>query len=385
MVTNYDVIIVGAGLNGLITSCILAEAGFKIALLEKAHLSKKLSTYDGRGIAISDSSYQLFKKYNLWSEITSKGYGEIKHIIVKDFNSSAYVKLDHALFGNSVLGFLIASDEIALGLYHKLQHYQNVDILDQTTCLNISSEPKISILTLDSGKNISAKLTIIADGKNSKIAELLGIASYKKDYQQLAFVFNIKHQKSHNHCAYEIFYPSGPFALLPLADLHQSAIVWAESTVDHNLDLNTQDFLEQLLQERCAETHGNCKIISQIKAFPLSLSYIKEYFKGRTVFIGDCLHYIHPIAGQGYNLSLRDIETITGLLIEYKQLGLDIGSATLLDNFTKQRKPHNLLMINFTDKLTDLFSNSNPLLSSGRKIGLNILDEIMHLRSKLWG
>jgi 2-octaprenyl-6-methoxyphenol hydroxylase len=251
-----------------------------------------------------------------------------------------------------------------------------VTIIDKTECLAIDSDDKCSRVTLSSSKTITSTLTVVADGKQSKGRELLNLSTENKAYDQVCFVMNIKHSLPHQNYAYEIFYRNGPFALLPLANQNESGVVWADKPATKNIVNANLELFEEVLQSKCRDVCGDIKINSSINVFPLSLSFMTEYFKGRNVFIGDSLHFIHPIAGQGYNLSIRDINALVDLLVEYRSLGLDIGSRILLEVFTSQRKHDNMLMIRITDALNNIFVNDLGVVSLVRKLGLSTVDNI---------
>lgn len=373
---DYDIVIIGGGLNGLTLASMLSLHGFKIALIDKGDLAQKMQTRDGRAIAISNFSQKILAQYNLWDCVSKRGAGEIHNILIQDGNSSYSIEFNNSLVDSQVLGFLVSSDEIAKGLYSKVLESENVTLIDKTECVEIGSDLHASTVKLSSGKVIKAKLTVIADGKKSKGRELLSLSTVDKDYDQICFVMNIRHSVPHNNYAYEIFYRNGPFALLPLASQNESAVVWADKPAAKGIVKTNLKLFEESLQERCRDICGDIEIISPINVFPLSLSFMTEYFKGRSVFIGDSLHFIHPIAGQGYNLSIRDINALINLLIEYRGLGVDIGSGALLEVFTRKRKHDNMLMIRITDLLNSVFANDSCLLSSARKLGLGVIDNL---------
>lgn len=375
---NYDIIVIGGGLNGLTLACVLAEQHFTVVLIDKSDLESKMQSRDGRAIAISNFSQKVLAKYNLWSDVSKLGAGEIHNILIKDGDSSHSMEFNNELVENQTLGFLVSSDEIARGLYKKAKASKYITILDNTECMSLDSEK--SLVKLSSGKAIAAKLTVIADGKKSKGRDLLKLAVEQKSYDQVAFVLNIKHSLPHKNYAYEIFHKNGPFALLPLHSQHESGVVWANRPETKNIIKEDLLLFTQLLQKRCEDVCGKIELISSVNVFPLSLSYMKEYYKGRNVFIGDSLHFIHPIAGQGYNLSIRDINVLVDLVVEYRDLGLDIGSKMLLDIFTSQRKKDNMLMIRITDMLNSIFVSDSGILSLGRKLGVDVIDNIPLLK-----
>ncbi len=377
--SQYDIIIIGGGINGLTAAASLAEYDFSIALVEKNSIAQRLKKFrDGRGISIAKYSRGILERYNIWPYITKKEVGEIHKIIVKDGDSASQLKFDNQLINNQPLGFLIESDNIIEGLYQKILTHKNITLIEEQECCNISfTKHNVSIHLNDN--TIQSTIAVVAEGKNSRIRSLLDLPHKSKDYHQTAIICNISHSLPHKNHAYEHFLPRGPFALLPLQDQHKSSVIWTENSDITKLKLSVKE-LQQFLQEKCKDTHGDIKIVTKVSYFPLSLSYMRDYFKERAVFIGDCLHSIHPLAGQGYNLSLRDINAITQLFTEYYNLGLDIGSQALLNKFTKQRKKDNFAMISITDGLNKLFSNDISIIQSVRRVGLDLVDNIPTLQ-----
>lgn len=374
----YDVVIIGGGINGLTAACALAQQGFKIALLERDNISKKIhNTRDGRGISIARYSKDILEQYDIWSYI-AKDVGEMHKIIVRDGDSTTHLEFDNSLVNNEPLGFLIESDNILKGLYEKLLH-TSVDIFEEHECKDLVFGPDSVQIILSNNKKLESKLAIVTNGKNSQIRSLLGLSHNIKEYNQTALVFNIRHSKPHENCAYECFLKNGPFALLPLSDPNQSSVVWCDDKDIAEIKLNLKA-LEFHLQTRCASIYDDVKVITEVVKFPLSLTYMDEYYKGRAVFIGDSLHSIHPVAGQGYNLSIRDINMLTELLVKYQSLGFDIGSEVLLQEFMRHRQRDNLIMIRATDGLNSLFSNDNSMIQFFRRFGLAAVNSMPSLK-----
>ena len=375
---SYDVVIIGGGINGMTAACALSQQGFKVALLERDNISKKIhNTRDGRGISIARYSKDILSQYDIWSYI-AKDVGEMHKILVRDGDSDCRLEFDNALVDNEPLGFLIESDNILKGLYEKLSN-TSVDLFEEKECKDLVFHTDSVEIILSDNKKLKSKLAIVTNGKNSQIRSLLGLSHNVKEYNQTALVFNIRHSKPHKNCAYECFLKNGPFALLPLSDPNQSSVVWCDDKDIAEIKLNLKD-LEYHLQTRCSSIYDDVKIITEVVKFPLSLTYMDEYYKDRAVFVGDSLHSIHPVAGQGYNLSIRDIHRLTELLVKYHSLGFDIGSEVLLKEFTRHRKKDNLMMIKATDGLNSLFSNDNSMVQFSRRFGLEAVNGMPSLK-----
>lgn len=373
--TIYDIAIVGGGLNGIAMASAVASRGLKVVLIDQNLLKTRLATRcDGRGIAFAGFSKKILEKYGIWQNFDCS-YGTIDKVVVSDGIEPFLLKLDNELVENEALGYLIESDDLLQQLYAYATQHTDLTIIDNSEVVDFVTEPDKVVLTLGGDKKIAAKLLIAADGKNSQIRERLGIEAVSFEYNQSALVFTIKHKKPHHNIAHEHFYKSGPFAILPLKDPHRSSVVWTETTEKAKIfAAMTPDELHYFLQQKCQLTHGAVQVDSKICSYPLSLVFAKKYYDKRVVLIGDSLHFIHPIAGQGFNLSLRDIDQLTDLISEYHGLGLDIGSDTMLGQFASGRKIDNYAMIIFTDILNRSFSNNSKILSVLRKIGLSVID-----------
>lgn len=373
--TTYDLAIVGGGLNGIAMASAAAGRGLRVVLIDQNLLKTRLTTRcDGRGIAFAGFSKKILEKYGIWQYFDCS-YGTINKVIVSDGIEPFLLKLDNELVENEALGYLIESDDLLQQLYCYATKHTDLTIIDNTKLVDFVSELDRVTLTLSGDKKIAAKLLIAADGKNSQIREKLGIEVSSFEYNQTALVFSIKHTKPHHNIAHEHFYKSGPFAILPLEDQHRSSVVWTETTDKAKIfAAMAADELHYFLQQKCQLTHGAVKIDSKICTYPLSLVFAKKYYDKRVVLIGDSLHFIHPIAGQGFNLSLRDIDQLTDLICEHHGLGLDIGSDIMLNQFASGRKIDNYAMIIFTDILNRSFSNSSKILSVLRKLGLSAID-----------
>jgi 2-octaprenyl-6-methoxyphenol hydroxylase len=376
--TNFDIIVVGAGINGMTTASVLSEKGFKVALIERDHIKKKLKTNrDGRGISIARNSKDILSQYNIWEHISSE-YGTMEKIIVTDGGTEGLLEFDNQLVGGEPLGYLIESDNILKGLCKKI-FSSDITILDGKQCKEISAEGHSAKITLEGGETIESKSVIVTNGRQSGMASELGLESKSKKYNQVALVFNVEHAEPHNNSAYECFLKNGPFALLPLHNRNQSSVVWCEDPAILEMDIYDVD-LEDHLKRRCGDIYSDVKILTEVSKFPLSLSHMDHYYKGRSVFIGDSLHFIHPVAGQGYNLSLKDIDTLACLFEKHRDLGLDLGSEILFKEFQCKRKRDNKSMIRTTDSLVSLFSNDISIPSICRRVGLQVVDNIPTLK-----
>ena len=269
--TSFDIIVVGAGINGMTTALALSEKGFSVALIERDNIQKKLrDTRDGRGISVARHSKDILSKYNIWDHISSE-YGVMEKIVVTDGGADKLLEFDNKLVGGEPLGYLIESDKILKGLCDKV-FSSDITILDEKQCKGISSEDHSAKIILEGGETVESKAVIVTNGKQSGIASELGLQSRSKDYNQVALVFNIEHAEQHNNYAYECFLKNGPFALLPLHQKNQSSVVWCEDPAILEMDTNNID-LEEHLMRRCEGIYSGVKIVTGVSRFPLSLSH----------------------------------------------------------------------------------------------------------------
>ena len=367
---KQSILIIGSGLSGMTTAIALSLLGkFDITIVspDADNLKQKSETIigDPRTTAITPNSKEILDKLGLWPDI-GPHCGVIREIFVVDNDDK-----DSALkFNGDNIGYMVDNRYIISALINKL----NINLINSQITEIISNDNNICRLKLENGDIVSADLVIACDGKISKIGKMAGIDFVYKDYDQLAMVCLVKHKEQHNGTAYEKFYEQGPFAVLPMKDDNISGIVWSEKpdVAKHILSL-PQNEQKMLMDAKMNNVYDEYQIETKLAAYPLSLVYAKQYFAGRILLIGDSLHAIHPIAGQGYNLILNDIYELSKLLDKHVNLGSDIGSKLVLEEFYNKRKKDNLLMIKITDGFDKIFSNSNPIISKSRKFGMKLI------------
>jgi 2-octaprenyl-6-methoxyphenol hydroxylase len=373
---KYDVIIVGGGLNGLCSASLLGKLGYSICLIEKKDIRNFIcKKIDGRGIALSRGSKDILEKYQLWGNIHKKA-GLIEKIKVQDSTSPFFLKFDNELLDSNPLGYIIEMSDLIEHFYQLVSTMQNVVLVDNQQIRYIEHSAN-SVDVITNNAIFHGSLVIAADGKNSYISNLLNIKYLEHNYSQVATVYNVWHELPHNNTAFELFYKNGPCALLPLKDHNYSSVVWIENSMNkYIMQKDNITFFSDVMNERFMESHGKLAIASEVYHYPISLKLSKSYYAGRVVLIGDNLHYLHPITGQGFNLSLRDISKLVELISKFSSLGLDIGTASLFDEFKRSRIFDNCSMAVITDGLNRLFSNNNFLISLTRNIGLEYVNNV---------
>jgi 2-octaprenyl-6-methoxyphenol hydroxylase len=371
---NYDVIIIGGGLSGLTLAVSLAQQNFSIAVIDRTELSTIIATSsDGRCSAITLGSSDFFKTINLWPHLVSQA-GPICDIRVTDGDSKAHVHFNHNSVSSDPMGYIIPNHVTLKGLKKLVDQQSNIDFFctdnyhfeQQANCVTVAFDDQ----------TLKGSLLVAADGRHSQLRKRCGIGSLKRPYNQTGIVCNIRHEKPHHALAHERFLPTGPFASLPLNDPHESSLVWTEKPelAELYLKMNTHDFAAAIEKRLCHHL-GDAQVITERFAYPLTLVLAEYYLQGRILLLGDAAHGIHPLAGQGFNLGIRDIITLTPILTEVKSLGLDIGANGALQQYEKLRYVDSLSMAAATDGLNQLFLHNWLPIKIIRRLGLRAVNQ----------
>jgi len=250
----------------------------------------------------------------------------------------------------------------------------SVKILRNLKAISFQQEKNKTIVELSNGEKVTTDLLIAADGKKSEIAYSYGLSRLGWNYQQKALVCGVAHEKAHNGTAYQIFYPTGPFAILPLKG-QKSSIVWTEplKIADKIMNMSTKDFLD-CLKVKFGNFLGDIKLISPKHSFELDLGFSRRIISNRLALVGDSAQNIHPLAGQGLNLGIRDVACLAEILIEAVRIGEDIGSVHVLQRYEKWRGLDSTLLFAATDSLNRFFSNGNKLVNLGSGASMRLVN-----------
>lgn len=353
MVKRTAVAIFGYGTVALTIAAILSQNGITVNLVNTSPNFTKQKI--NRLIALSTSSVDFLKKYRLIEDFNAIGQS-INKIVVSQYKAIETLEFSAQEIDQENFGYMVYEDTLWEALHSHINTSNNIHVLNAEKH-NISIQQ--DCISLGSGIVLTPELTIIADGKNSLLRQMYNFPIQQKDYHQIAIVLNIQHTMPHLGIAREFFMPNGPFATLPTHNPYQSSVVWTEKKETFEF-FNKVDpaLFATLLQERCSVALGVVTHISESSIFPLTLLRATTPIKHRVALAGDALHSIHPLAGQGLNLGLRDASSLTELIINHYNLGLDLGSDTLLTSYEKSRMYDIATLVNTMDVINNIYSST---------------------------
>ena len=393
---HFDLIIIGGGLAGASLACALKDVHLKqplkIAVVEAHALNTDTQpSYDDRTVALSYGSRCIFDSMGLWSSLEPVAEA-INTIHISDRGHFGVTRLTKEQEGVEALGYVLENRSIGQQLYQAMNDEQN-DIQSANISLFCPAqlkaltqdEQQVSIEIMIDGKptSLTGKLLVAADGNNSQVLQLLNIGSSKKSYQQVALITNITPGKKHNNVAYERFTDTGPLAFLPMTD-NRCSVVWSLSPeqAEYLYALNETDFLQQL-QQRFGYRLGQLKKVGARHIYPLFLQSASQMVHGRVAVIGNAAHSVHPVAGQGFNLALRDIALLSELIVEARKSSDDIGQQAMLQAYASQREQDIKNVYRFTDVLVKTFSNAITPLAHLRSLSLFMVDILPGIKHQL--
>ncbi len=380
-----DVIIFGGGLVGLALAAALDSSGLSAIVVDPADPAPRgESSFDGRTSAVSSSSMRMLQTIGVADHLAAPGC-PIRRIAVADGLKPGSLHFD-------------ADDEEPLGLMHENRHLRaalharaeagkNLWLLWKSRVASVDRSVNGVVVGLEDGRRLSAPLLIAADGRNSRTREAAGINIARWRYDHQAIVSVLRHERPHDHVAYEIFFPGGPFALLPMNDDevgHRSAIVWSVPNADAPgwLSLSDADFAAEA-EAAMGGFLGGIEMLAPRSSFALGFHHAAQMTAQRLALVGDAAHAIHPIAGQGLNLGFRDVAAIAEVLVEGARLGLDLGDQQLLTRYQRWRSLDALSVAFATDSLTRIYGIPGATASAVRRFGMGLVGRISPLRNKL--
>ena len=378
MQEHYDLIIVGAGLAGNCLALALKDTGIKIAIVEASNRQQLFAANVGdRALALAKGTVELLDGLGAWAGVADKATA-IRQIHVSDQGHFGKTRLSAEQNQVEALGYVIIARHIEEHIAD-LVAAANISCFYDTRVAGLmagNDAVHISLKQHNQSLNTSAQLLVGADGGQSTIRKLLEIGQINNDYGQTALVTTVKTTLPHQNTAFERFTRFGPLALLPLAG-KQLAVVWTRSheQADALIKGSEADFLTEL-QSCFGYRLGELHLTAPRHAFPLSLIRAEAMIADRTVIIGNAAHQLHPVAGQGFNLGIRDVWLLADQLKSQWQQQKDLGDKTFLSDYAKQRQADHNKTIAFTDNVVKIFSNDFWPLATLRNTGLTLLDHL---------
>lgn len=387
---DVDVLIVGGGFVGAGLAAALAATPLRVCMVDRADPAAALdATFDGRAFAISASNQRMLDGIGLWPYLAATA-APILDIRVSDGPSLLFLHYDHRDVGEGPMGYMVENHHLRRALHDRLADCPGLVNLAPAEVATLERDGAGVAASLTDGRRVRARICVGADGRGSATRAGAGIKLTRWDYGQTGIVCTVRHQLSHQHIAHERFLPAGPFAILPLigdaadggADAaNRSSIVWTErAQLAPALMALDDDTFATELRRRFGAFLGDVAVIGPRWSYPLSLQFARQTTATRLVLIGDAAHGMHPIAGQGLNMGLRDVATLAQVLVETHRLGLDIGAAQTLERYARWRRFDNAQMLAATDALNRLFSNDVAPIRLARDLGLAAVDKIPPLK-----
>lgn len=381
MVPNAEteVAIVGGGMVGLALAVALAEAGFDVTVLDaRSSAVRRDTAFDGRASAIAAASARMLDRLGLWPALEPKAQ-PILEIRVSDGDSPLHLHYDHADVGEGPLGYMVENRHLIAALHARAETLGSIRLIAPAAVTALRHEPGGVVLGW-SDDTLAARLVVAADGRESPLRALAGIKATRRGYDQTGLVCTVDHERPHRGIAHERFLPAGPFAILPLTG-NRASLVWTERAdlAPRLMALDDAAFLEELAW-RFGDFLGRLALEGPRWSYPLSLVQAERIVGPRLALIGDAAHAIHPIAGQGFNLGLRDVATLAEVLAEARSVGLDAGDGGALARYQRWRRTDTMVLATVTDGLNRLFSTDAPPVRFARDLGLAAVDRLPPLK-----
>lgn len=400
--TDFDLIIIGGGLVGASLACALsqsqAQANLRIAIIEafpfKADDSEYQPAFDARSVALSYTSKQVFEGMGLWSSINKLGVAAIEKIHVSDRGHAGVTRLNAKDENVEALGYVVETRVIGKALFQALNQQKNVSLIAPAKLKNFELDADSASVVVETGsdgvnveKSYTTKLLVAADGGDSFVRRLSGVRIKQRTYDQSAIIANIATDRAHHNQAYERFTDTGPLALLPMAateqEPHRFSLVWTINSTDTEKMMSWDDetFLQKL-KERFGNRAGEFIHVSKRHVYPLSLMRAQEHVRERLAIIGNAAHTLHPVAGQGFNLGLRDVAALSQVIMDAIRAedSQDIGSLAVLKTYADWRRRDHIQTAMATDSLVRIFSNNFLPLAALRNLGLFVVDVVPPLK-----
>ena len=381
MTKRYDIIVVGGGLAGLPMGLALAQGGFEVAVIDRLDPAAATdAAFDGRASAIAFACSRMLDALDVMPRLAGQTQ-PINDIMVTDGRVSEgaspfFLHFDHREIGDEPLGEMVENRHMRIAQLAAAEVADGLDLIAPAEIVSTDIDDKGTTVTLADGRVLSARLCIAADGRQSRLRQQLGIRTLAWDYNQAGIVCMVEHEAPHKGVAQEYFLSGGPFAILPITG-NRSSLVWTERTKTAKaiMALNDADFTDEL-RARFGDYLGVVAPVGPRWSYPLAFHIAYEFIRPGFAMVGDAAHGIHPIAGQGLNLGLRDVAALAEVLTETRRLGLDFGSLDTLERYQRWRRFDTVALAGVTDGLNRLFSNDLAPVRLARDIGLGVVGKL---------
>lgn len=383
-----DVIIIGGGLVGMSLALALDAHGLSSAVVDAADLGATLAPgFDGRASAIASAPARMLRAIGLGQVLDDHGCA-INQIRVTDGLSPLHLHFDARASGaGDPLGYMLENRLLRVALMAAAEPAPHVRVFAPARVAGIERGAHGAVVTLSDGTVLRAPLVIAADGRRSSVRDSAGIRISSWRYPQTAIVTMIGHERPHDSIAFELFYPTGPFAILPLGPVpgaeNRAAIVWSVENADAPgyAKLGPRALAAEI-DKRIGGFLGKVELIAPSSTFPLGFHHAESYSAERLLLIGDAAHGMHPIAGQGLNMGLRDVAALAQVLVESARLGLDLGAPAVLARYSAWRRFDNSMVAGVTDALTRLFALKGRGPALIRRLGLAGVERLPPLKAR---
>ncbi len=385
MAHDSDILIVGGGLNGPALALALAQGGLSVTVIDARPAPARAEKgFDGRAYALAIASKRLLTVLGVWARVGANSQ-PILQIKASDGLAGQgaapfFLTFDAAEIEEGPMGFMLEDRFLYAAFLDAMAGTPGITLLSGETVTTQEVGPGGVSVTLASGRQLSGQLIVGCDGRGSGTATRAGIRRHGWGYGQTALVTAIAHELPHHGIAHQFFMPEGPLAILPLPG-NVSSIVWSErdETARQIQSLPDAEYLAAL-RPRFGDFLGEIRLAGDRFTYPLSLSLAEKFVVPRVALVGDAAHGVHPIAGQGLNLGLRDVAALAEVVIEAARRGEDIGAIDVLERYQIWRRFDSTALALGMDTVNRLFSNDNPILRFGRDIGLGVVNAVPSLR-----
>ncbi len=381
-----DVIILGGGLVGLALAAALDSSGLSAIVIDPVDPEqRKDAAFDGRATALASSSKRMFDTVGISDHFPEPG-APIRRIEVSDGLAPGGLAFDPGA-DDEPLGWMYENRHLRAALLARAEAARHIDLRWKSRAASIDRGEHGVTVALEGGGEIRSALLVAAEGRNSPTREAAGIRIARWKYDHAAIVSTLRHEHAHDEVAYEIFYPAGPFALLPMSDDgegHRSAIVWSVAADDAAglMSLSDEDFATEA-QAAMGGFLGKVSMPAPRATYPLGFHHAARITDRRLALVGDAAHGIHPIAGQGVNLGYRDAAALAQVLVEGARLGLDLGDRQLLDRYQRWRGLDTFMVSLATDGLTRIYGVPGKTASRVRRFGMGLINRIGPVKGRL--